>query len=293
MGKTGSRELNYVSDVDVVFVGEPVGADGDVDAALASATRLAGDTMRICRAGRLGGRREPAARGQGRRARPHAGQPRRVLPAAGRAPGSSRRCSRPVRSPATPNSAGPTPTRSPRWCGRRPSARTSSPTCRPCAAGSSSTSRPRSRERDIKLGPGGLRDVEFAVQLLQLVHGRGDESLRVPETLPGPGRAARRRLRRPRRRRQPHRRLPLPARHRAPAATAPAAAHPPAARRPGAAPVARAGDGLPARSREAMPGRCSRPSGTCMPARSAGCTRSSSTGRCSRRWPACRPRGCA
>jgi glutamate-ammonia-ligase adenylyltransferase len=39
-------------------------------------------------------------------------------------------------------------------------------------------------ERDIKLGPGGLRDVEFAVQLLQLVHGRGDESLRVPETLP-------------------------------------------------------------------------------------------------------------
>ncbi|MDT4914093.1 MAG: [glutamine synthetase] adenylyltransferase / [glutamine synthetase]-adenylyl-L-tyrosine, partial [Pseudonocardiales bacterium] len=39
-------------------------------------------------------------------------------------------------------------------------------------------------ERDIKLGRGGLRDVEFAVQLLQLVHGRGDESLRVPETLP-------------------------------------------------------------------------------------------------------------
>ena len=39
-------------------------------------------------------------------------------------------------------------------------------------------------QRDIKLGPGGLRDVEFAVQLLQLVHGRGDETLRVPETLP-------------------------------------------------------------------------------------------------------------
>jgi len=39
-------------------------------------------------------------------------------------------------------------------------------------------------EREIKLGPGGLRDVEFAVQLLQLVHGRGDESLRVAGTLP-------------------------------------------------------------------------------------------------------------
>ena len=30
---------------------------------------------------------------------------------------------------------------------------------------------------------GGLRDVEFAVQLLQLVHGRGDETLRAPATL--------------------------------------------------------------------------------------------------------------
>jgi glutamate-ammonia-ligase adenylyltransferase len=39
-------------------------------------------------------------------------------------------------------------------------------------------------DREIKRGPGGLRDIEFAVQLLQLVHGRVDESLRVPGTLP-------------------------------------------------------------------------------------------------------------
>ena len=38
--------------------------------------------------------------------------------------------------------------------------------------------------REIKLGPGGLRDIEFAVQLLQLVHGRADETLRDPVTLP-------------------------------------------------------------------------------------------------------------
>jgi glutamate-ammonia-ligase adenylyltransferase len=38
--------------------------------------------------------------------------------------------------------------------------------------------------RELKLGPGGLRDIEFAVQLLQLVHGRGDDSLREPATLP-------------------------------------------------------------------------------------------------------------
>ncbi len=39
------------------------------------------------------------------------------------------------------------------------------------------------RDREIKLGYGGLRDVEFAVQLLQLVHGRNDPSLHVTATL--------------------------------------------------------------------------------------------------------------
>ncbi|WP_434741105.1 bifunctional [glutamine synthetase] adenylyltransferase/[glutamine synthetase]-adenylyl-L-tyrosine phosphorylase [Micromonospora sp. SH-82] len=43
---------------------------------------------------------------------------------------------------------------------------------------------PREQEREIKRGPGGLRDIEFAVQLLQLVHGRGDEALRVTGTIP-------------------------------------------------------------------------------------------------------------
>jgi glutamate-ammonia-ligase adenylyltransferase len=38
--------------------------------------------------------------------------------------------------------------------------------------------------RQLKLGPGGLRDIEFAVQLLQLVHGRTDETLREAGTLP-------------------------------------------------------------------------------------------------------------
>ncbi|MCX2713733.1 bifunctional [glutamine synthetase] adenylyltransferase/[glutamine synthetase]-adenylyl-L-tyrosine phosphorylase [Mycolicibacterium sp. J2] len=39
------------------------------------------------------------------------------------------------------------------------------------------------RSRELKLGTGGLRDVEFAVQLLQLVHGRNDESLHVSSTV--------------------------------------------------------------------------------------------------------------
>ncbi len=40
-------------------------------------------------------------------------------------------------------------------------------------------------DREIKLGSGGLRDVEFSVQLLQLVHGRVDERLRHRATIAG------------------------------------------------------------------------------------------------------------
>lgn len=41
---------------------------------------------------------------------------------------------------------------------------------------------PAEEQRQIKLGPGGLRDVEFTVQLLQLVHGKSDETLRCRDT---------------------------------------------------------------------------------------------------------------
>jgi len=39
------------------------------------------------------------------------------------------------------------------------------------------------RDRELKRGRGGIRDAEFAVQLLQLVHGRHDAALRSPTTL--------------------------------------------------------------------------------------------------------------
>ena len=38
-------------------------------------------------------------------------------------------------------------------------------------------------DREVKLGRGGLRDIEFSVQLLQLVHGRTDETVRSGTTL--------------------------------------------------------------------------------------------------------------
>ena len=38
-------------------------------------------------------------------------------------------------------------------------------------------------DREVKRGPGGIRDIEFTAQLLQLVHGRADTLLRSPTTL--------------------------------------------------------------------------------------------------------------
>ena len=38
-------------------------------------------------------------------------------------------------------------------------------------------------EREVKRGRGGIRDIEFSVQLLQLVHGRTDTAIRTPNTM--------------------------------------------------------------------------------------------------------------
>ncbi len=51
------------------------------------------------------------------------------------------------------------------------------------ARAESQVSRAGLADRQVKLGPGGIRDVEFAVQLLQLVHGRTDQSIRSANTL--------------------------------------------------------------------------------------------------------------
>ncbi|MFX5854754.1 hypothetical protein ABTE41_19595, partial [Acinetobacter baumannii] len=49
MGKCGGRELNYISDVDVLFVAEALDGVDEVEA-LRAATRLAQSTMRGCSA---------------------------------------------------------------------------------------------------------------------------------------------------------------------------------------------------------------------------------------------------
>ncbi len=61
---------------------------------------------------------------------------------------------------------------------------TSSDPCSACVSESPSTLTKEDLDAQIKLGPGGLRDIEFSVQLLQLVHGQHDEKLRLAGTLP-------------------------------------------------------------------------------------------------------------
>ncbi|MFB9350735.1 bifunctional [glutamine synthetase] adenylyltransferase/[glutamine synthetase]-adenylyl-L-tyrosine phosphorylase [Streptomyces heliomycini] len=186
MGKCGGHELNYVSDVDVIFVGEA--ADGaDEDKALRAATRLASHLMRICSETTVEGSIWPVdanLRPEGRngplvrtlashlayyqrwaktwefqallKARPVAGD---------RALGEEYVAAlQPLvwQAAERENFVADVQKMRRRVVENIPAAEI---------------------DRQLKLGPGGLRDVEFAVQLLQLVHGRSDASLRSGTTL--------------------------------------------------------------------------------------------------------------
>ncbi len=180
MGKCGGRELNYVSDVDVVFVAEP----GD---AAPAATTLAAAMMRACSETTAEGSIWPvdaALRPEGRSGplvrtvASHVGYYERwantwefqallkARPVAGDAALGAQYVA--SVAPMVWSAAG------------RPSFVEDVQAMRRRVVGSLPAAE---ASRQVKLGPGGLRDVEFAVQLLQLVHGRGDEALRSPTTL--------------------------------------------------------------------------------------------------------------
>ena len=190
MGKCGGHELNYASDVDVIFV---AAGEGDASpeaeaAALRTATRLAAGMIRVCSQSTQEGALfpvDPNLRPEGRdgplvrtlashrvyyqrwaktwefqallKARPVAGDPdlgQDYLAALG-----------PMvwQAAQRPHFVADVQAMRRRVIGNLPASEAA---------------------RQLKLGPGGLRDIEFAVQLLQLVHGRTDESLREPGTLP-------------------------------------------------------------------------------------------------------------
>ncbi len=181
MGKAGGNELNYVSDVDVVFVAEPV-EGGDEQEALQTATALARAMMRIC--SEVAWPVDAALRPEGK-----AGPLVRTLASH---EAYYRRWARTWEFQALLKAR---------------------PLCGDVALGAAyvdaispmvweasaregfvadvqamrrrveSTLTSDEAQREVKLGPGGLRDVEFAVQLLQLVHGRGDEDVRSGTTL--------------------------------------------------------------------------------------------------------------
>ncbi len=195
MGKCGGCELNYASDVDVIFVAGPLLAPGQeatpeqTDAALRTATRLATSMIRICSRTTAEGMVfpvDPNLRPEGRngplvrtlashlayydrwaktwefqallKARPAAGDVelgQEYLDAV---------------TPLIWQAAQRENFVEDVQAMRRRVEKTLPPDQAP---------------REIKLGPGGLRDIEFAVQLLQLVHGRTDEALRSPTTLAG------------------------------------------------------------------------------------------------------------
>lgn len=183
MGKTGSRELNYVSDVDVVFVAEPLDAGIDPAPALLTASRIAGELMQVCRgaAWQVDANLRPEGK-DGALVRTLASHEAYYQRWASTWEFQALLKARPIAGDVALGAeyaelVAPlvwAAAERPGFVGDVRSMRRRVVEHIPSAVG----------ERDIKLGRGGLRDVEFAVQLLQLVHGRADETLRVAETLP-------------------------------------------------------------------------------------------------------------
>ncbi|MGW2643747.1 bifunctional [glutamine synthetase] adenylyltransferase/[glutamine synthetase]-adenylyl-L-tyrosine phosphorylase [Streptomyces sp. NPDC001393] len=186
MGKCGGHELNYVSDVDVIFVAEA--AEGTTEAkALTAATRLAAHLMRICSETTVEGSIWPVdanLRPEGRN-----GPLVRTLSShlayyqrwAKTWEFQALLKARPVAGDAELGHAYVDALEPMVWkAAERENFVTDVQKMRRRVVENIPASE---IERELKLGPGGLRDVEFAVQLLQLVHGRTDQSLRSGTTL--------------------------------------------------------------------------------------------------------------
>jgi len=187
MGKTGARELNYISDVDVIYVAESSNERTETARALDIATRLATRMMRAMD----GNAAEPALWQVDPNLRPEGKSGALVRTLESHLSYYARWAqnwefqallkARPI--------AGDEELGEKYVAGTNPLVWTSAG--REGFVESAQKMRERVMEfipadevdRQIKLGPGGLRDIEFTVQLLQLVHGRQDESVRSRDTL--------------------------------------------------------------------------------------------------------------
>jgi glutamate-ammonia-ligase adenylyltransferase len=174
MGKHGAEELNYASDVDVVLVAEA--ADVAAEAAARRMLDVARRSFRVDADLRPEGRAGPLVRSLAsyraywqRWARPWEFQA--LLKA--RAAAGARDLGAEFAAAAAEAV----------W-GRSFDADDLAELRRMKARAESLVHRRGLDARELKLGPGGIRDVEFAVQILQLVHGRRDPALRLRATLP-------------------------------------------------------------------------------------------------------------
>jgi glutamate-ammonia-ligase adenylyltransferase len=186
MGKCGGRELNYASDVDVVFVAEPFEGH-DEPRALNAAAALAAAMMRVCSASTAEGTIWPVDAGL----RPEGKAGPLVRSLASHVAYYERWAktwefqallkARPVAGDLGLGHDYLTAVAPMVWqAADRPDFVSDVQQMRRRVE---STLPSAESHRELKLGPGGLRDVEFAVQLLQLVHGRTDEAVRSPNTL--------------------------------------------------------------------------------------------------------------
>ncbi|ASQ94212.1 bifunctional [glutamine synthetase] adenylyltransferase/[glutamine synthetase]-adenylyl-L-tyrosine phosphorylase [Streptomyces sp. 11-1-2] len=186
MGKCGGRELNYVSDVDVIFVAEAVEGVQE-DEAVRAATRLASRLMRVCSDVTVEGTIWPVdanLRPEGRN-----GPLVRTLSShlayyqrwAKTWEFQALLKARPMAGDAALGQAYVDALAPMVW--QAVERENFIPDVQQMRRRVVENIPVAEVDRELKLGPGGLRDVEFAVQLLQLVHGRSDESLRSGTTL--------------------------------------------------------------------------------------------------------------
>jgi len=187
MGKAGARELNYVSDVDVIFVAE--GAEELADGrAVEIATRLAMATMR----GIHDFSREPALWEVDANLRPE-GKDGALVRTLDSHLAYYERWAKSWEFQALLKAR---PLAGDAELGQRYVDAVAPKVWSSASRENFVEGVQRMRERvtdnipsaeldyQLKLGPGGLRDVEFTIQLLQLVHGQTDELVRQRATLP-------------------------------------------------------------------------------------------------------------
>ena len=171
MGKLGGNELNYASDVDVLFVANEASDDERARRMLSVARRC----FRVDANLRPDGRSGPLTRSvsgyrsywQRRAATWELQALIKARPVAGDGPLGRRFAETAARE---------------LW-GRVYGADELAEVRRMKARAEEMVARRGLAGSEIKRGPGGIRDVEFAVQLLQLVHGRNDPQIRAPSTL--------------------------------------------------------------------------------------------------------------